>query len=144
LNTNEAKPLNSVSGDPKHRRPMGEPSAPTLGVRGENSNGGRVATSYASARAAREVVELQIRRFELKRLEGAYVDVEEVRTACFNVATRIRVGMEGIPDRVSPLLVGMTDQFEIRRILSTEIKQVLTELSRPLDFSKGKAEVEPA
>jgi hypothetical protein len=34
----------------------------------------------------------------------------------------------------------MTDQFESRRILSTEIKQVLTELSRPIDFSKGTPE----
>jgi hypothetical protein len=129
-NTNQAKPLNSISGDPKHRRaPDGLPQ-PTLGTRSESGNGsGRVAGSYASARAAREVVELQIRRIELKRLEGTLVDAESVRQSAFNQARAARNLLVAIPDRIAAIVAGLDNAAACHKVIDDEVRRVCDELS---------------
>jgi hypothetical protein len=126
-NTDEAKPLNSISGNSKHRR---DEDVPTLGARSEGGNGsGRVAGSYASARAAREVVELRIRQIELRRLERTLVDAESVRKEAFNSARAARDALLAIPDRVSAIVAGLDDQHEVHRVLMEEIRNVCEDIA---------------
>ncbi|GHT95553.1 hypothetical protein FACS1894122_13150 [Alphaproteobacteria bacterium] len=61
---------------------------------------------------------------------GELVSAEAVKNAMFAKGRIIRDGMMNIPDRVSSLLATINDASKIHEILSNEIREVLTELSR--------------
>jgi hypothetical protein len=61
---------------------------------------------------------------------GQLISAEKVRRAMFAKGRIIRDGMMNIPDRVSSLLATISDAAKIHEILSNEIREVLTELSR--------------
>jgi hypothetical protein len=58
------------------------------------------------------------------------ISAEKVRNAMFAKGRIIRDGMMNIPDRISSLLANENDAAKIHEILSKEIREVLTELSR--------------
>lgn len=76
----------------------------------------------AQARADREELELATRR-------GALVDAEEVRRAIFAAARASRDIILGVPHRVAPLILGITDQHEAIRILTDEMRRACAELT---------------
>ncbi|GHU14646.1 hypothetical protein FACS189449_11610 [Alphaproteobacteria bacterium] len=61
---------------------------------------------------------------------GELVSAEAVKNAMFAKGRIIRDGMMNIPDRVSSLIATISDASQIHEILSKEIREVLTELSR--------------
>jgi hypothetical protein len=61
---------------------------------------------------------------------GELISAEKVRQAMFAKGRIIRDGMMNIPDRISSLLANENDAAKIHEILSKEIREVLTELSR--------------
>jgi hypothetical protein len=61
---------------------------------------------------------------------GQLVSAEAVRNAMFAKGRIIRDGIMNIPDRVSALIATINDAAQIHEILSKEIREVLTELSR--------------
>jgi hypothetical protein len=61
---------------------------------------------------------------------GELISAEKVRNAMFAKGRIIRDGMMNIPDRISSLLANENDTAKIHEILSKEIQEVLTELSR--------------
>jgi hypothetical protein len=61
---------------------------------------------------------------------GELISAEKVRQAMFAKGRIIRDGMMNIPDRISSLLANENDASKIHEILSKEIREVLTELSR--------------
>lgn len=123
-NTDETKPRNSVSGDPKHRRTPGEPSAPA-GGKGASAPG---AASYTAARAMREVYNARLARIEFEKAEGRLVNADEVKATAFEVARRVRDSVLSVPDRISSILAGYTDEADVRRELVAELRKALEEL----------------
>jgi hypothetical protein len=67
---------------------------------------------------------------KVKSEMGELVSAEKVRNAMFAKGRIIRDGMMNIPDRISSLLANENDAAKIHEILSKEIREVLTELSR--------------
>ena len=135
--TNLSKPRNSITGVPKKRRLPDAPSDP-LGV----SNGGgaaldsagdggapRLVSSYAASRAAREAYLARMAKLDFEERSGKLVDADQVRAQTFSLGRRLRDTFLGLPDRVSPLLVGKSDEQEIHRLLTEEVMTCLAELS---------------
>jgi len=128
--TNQAKPLNSVSGDPKHRRAPDEPSRPTLGSdRGMSHGSHQIAGGYAAARAIRESYAARLAQLDYEQRRGQLVDVNEVRAEAFRCARTARDQLTAIPHRIAPIIAGISDPGECRRMLSEEIEKVCRQLS---------------
>lgn len=135
--TNLSKPRNSVIGVPKKRRAAGAPSDP-LGSQGfdepvtppaSEAGTARLVSSYAASRAAREAYLARLAKLDFEERSGKVVDADEVRAQIFGLGRRVRDALMGLPDRLAPVLAGMTDQAEIHRLLAEEITIILAELS---------------
>lgn len=132
-NTDRSTPLNSVVGDPKHRREAGAAPEPMALDGRDGGNGGVPAggggTGYARARAAREAVLAQTAKLALDERMGLLVRREDVRIAAFNAARKARDHLIGIPERLAAVLAAIDDVDEIARVLETEIERICGELS---------------
>lgn len=123
-NTDESKPLNSVSRDPQHRTNPDNPKVPI----GDQ----QIGASYAKARAAREGYQARLVKLEYEEKSGKLVNADEVKVANFNAARIARDTLMNIPDRLAPVLAGKNDSNEIHKLLSEEIKRTLEELCNSL------------
>lgn len=130
-NTDESKPSNSVSGNPRHRRPDDSPPVPGAGAASNMEGGGAAGggTAYTKARAVRETYAAKLARLEYEQKSGELVRRDEVKTSAFNAARKARDMLMTIPDRVAATLAATDDQGECHRILSEEIRRVCEELS---------------
>lgn len=81
--------------------------------------------SYAESRAKRESYNAELARLELEEKQGTLVDAEVVKKQAFAVARQVRDGMLNIPDRVAAEMAALTDQFEVHRRLTEEIRKAL-------------------
>lgn len=132
-NTDVTKPRNSVSGNPKLRRRPGGPPLPARS-RAESDPGldpglGVTDRGYTAARAMREAFAAKTAKLEYERLAGKLVDVDTVRREAFEVGRRVRDAILSLPDRLSPILAGLTDVNDIHRVLTTELRAALEALS---------------
>jgi hypothetical protein len=134
LSTNLSKPRNSVTGIPKLQRPSGAP--PALGAPGledapaaPEGGAARLTSSYAASRAAREAYLARLAKLEFEQRSGKLVDADEVRAQLFGLSRRTRDTLMGLPDRLAPLLVGLTDQAIVHQLLTQELQASLAELS---------------
>lgn len=92
-----------------------------------HEDGDTAAASYAKSRAKREAYAAELARLEVQEKLGTLVDADEVKRAAFSTARQIRDGLLNMPDRLAAELAAMTDQFEIHRVLTEEIRRVLTD-----------------
>ena len=129
-NTDKSKPRNRITGRPKHTRNPGEPSEPMdFGDTREPHGGNGTASSYAKARAARELYQAQLVKLELDRQMGTLVRADEVRVAAFNCARKTRDQLIALPNRVAAVLAATQETAEVRRILDEGIERICLELS---------------
>lgn len=139
-NTDQSAPRNRITGDPKRRKatasapyePKSAPAAaapvvPAADAGGGDGSGG---PSYAKSRAVREHYQARLAKLEFDEKAGKLVPVDSVRVAIFNTARASRDMLMAIPDRVTPLVVGLTDAHEIHRILTDEVRRVCVEVSK--------------
>lgn len=83
------------------------------------------AADYNTSRAKREAYNAELARLEVEEKQGQLVAADDVKKTAFAVARQVRDGLLNIPDRVSAELAAMTDQFEIHRRLTIEIRKAL-------------------
>lgn len=132
-NTDPSKPRNSIVGEPKRTRPIGEPSKPTdldgaCRVHGGNGEA-RARNVYVVARATRERCLAQMARLELEERMQQLVRRDEVQLAAVTAARSAREKLLALPQRVSGSIAAADDPTEVRRILEEEIEQVCLEIS---------------
>lgn len=139
-NTDQSKPRNSVTGDPKHRRAADAPSTP-MDLDGSRKSGGGnvtpldggngtgVPTTYSKARAAREVYEAQLSKLKLDEQTGTLVRADEVRVGAFTAARKARDQLIAIPERLASTLAATDDATEIQHMLEDEIERICQEMS---------------
>jgi hypothetical protein len=128
-NTDQSKPRNRITGNPKQAKTPGEPSEPMgLGSADEITGGPSTATGYAKARAARELYQAQLAKLELDRRRGALVSADEVRLSAFNMARKARDQLIALPERLSTILAATEDAIEVQRILEEEIERICQEI----------------
>jgi len=88
----------------------------------------RLASSFGASHAAREGYLARKAKLEYEKMSGKLVDADEVRASMFAIGRRLRDGFMGIPDRITPRLVGQADPALIHRLLTEEITAALSEL----------------
>jgi hypothetical protein len=137
--TDPSKPRNSITGEPKRTRSREAPSEPAFGSTASGAEraervGGRGGASYAESRAIRETYEAGIRRLEFGRLNGNLVEVAAVHAAVYALVSRARDQLQAIPARLAPILAGVSDPFELERLMDAEIRRVCEELSKPVEL----------
>lgn len=87
------------------------------------------AESYAESRALLTKYKAELARLEIEETQGKLLDRSSVESTAFATARRVRDSILNIPDRISSVLAAETDQLEIRKILSDELRKSLEELS---------------
>lgn len=125
-NTDQSKPRNAITGDPKHRRAAGEPMKPMA----NDGVGDGKGPTYQQSRAIREAYMARLAKLEFDEKSGRTVSADAVRIAIFNTARKARDMLMAVPDRVAPLVVGQTDQHEIHRILMDEVRRIAAEVAK--------------
>lgn len=80
-------------------------------------------------REASETIKLRMARLDLEEREGKLVDAEVTKDEVFKYFRGARDSLLGIPNRVSAIFAGTTDQFVIHRKLTEEIEKALRELA---------------
>lgn len=127
-NTDQSKPRNRITGDPKHRRGKDEPMQAMANDAGaENSGRG---PSYAQSRAIREAYAARLEKIAYEKETGKLVNADAARVAIFNTARKARDMLMAVPDRVAPLVVGQMDAHEIHRILTDEVRRIAAEIAK--------------
>ena len=112
-NTDLRNGRNAITGHPKG----------TLNGAGEETD------SLTKSRTVFEAFRAALARLEYQRRSGALISADEVKRTAFNEFRRCREHLMAIPDRIAPVLVGMTDAEEIHKMLTEEITNALSELS---------------
>ena len=136
-NTDPSKPLNSVSGNPKHRKPPGSPKIPGGDVEAAGGALPGGIPPYLQSRSIREAYLARLSKLEYEEKTGKLVNIDAVRVVGFNAARQARDKLMNMPDRLSPLLAGMDDSHEIHRLLSAEIRLLCEELSNDAQSSRN-------
>ena len=83
------------------------------------------AADYNASRAKKESYLAELARLDYEEKNATLVAADDVKKTAFSVARQVRDGMLNIPDRVAAELAAMTDQFEIHRRLTVEIRKAL-------------------
>jgi len=129
-NTDPNTPRNRFTGNPKHRKPRGQPSLPMdLRARDGGSEANADTAGYLKARAAREIYHAQLAKLQLDRERAELVRADEVRIGTFNMARRARKQLLALPERVAATIAATEDAAEIHKILDEEIERICWQLS---------------
>lgn len=137
-NTDPSKPLNSVTGKPRHRKPPDSPKIPGGDV--EGASGGALpggVPPYLQSRSIREAYLARLSKLEFEEKSGKLVNIDAVRVVGFNAVRQARDKLMNMPDRLSPLLAGMSDSHEIHKLLTAEIRLICEELSKDAQSSRN-------
>jgi hypothetical protein len=94
---------------------------------GKNGNGHTVL--YGASRATREMYLSRIAEIDYKKQTGELVAADTVRALAFKASRAARESLISIPERLAPVLAGESNQFEVHRLLSEEIRRVCDELA---------------
>jgi hypothetical protein len=87
------------------------------------------AAQYGAARAVREGFAARRAKIDYEKEIGQLVNVDAVRVAAFKVARTARDSLLTMPDRLAPVLAGESNQFEVHRIMSEEIRRVCDDIA---------------
>lgn len=145
--TDPSKPLNSVCGNPKHRRPPGGPPTPVRGRRPRKPGSPAAAggepgpppdmvphqeNRYIAARGTREEIAARRAQIQLDELEGRKIDKEAARQAIMHLQRRLRDRVLKFPHRATPEIAALTggDPHEIMRILDREAREIARDAAR--------------
>lgn len=84
---------------------------------------------YGQARAIREGYAARRAKIDYEKEIGQLVDVDSVRALAFKVARTARDSLLSMPDRLAPIIAGESNQFEVHRIMSEEIRRVCNDIA---------------
>jgi len=132
-NTDQSKPRNRITGQPKHRRVPGGPPQPMRLLPAADADGDDgSAAGYARARAARELYQAQLAKLELERQRAVLVRTDEVKLGAFAMARKARERLTAIPERVAATVAATADPATVQRILEEEIERACCEIAATL------------
>lgn len=86
--------------------------------------------SLYEAQRRRTLAQAEREEFRAKELAGSLVRRDAVTKALFRMGREVRDGLENLPPRLSGILAAESDQEKIFALLSKEIQQVLSALSK--------------
>lgn len=121
-----------LKGEPKQ---VASPQADQSDEDDEDPN----APSLTKFRTVREGYTAKMAQLAYEEKIGKLVPVDEVRKAATEIGTNIRNALENFADKLAPIMAAETNIDKCHRIITDEIRAVLTNLSRgDYDFLKRK------
>jgi hypothetical protein len=90
---------------------------------------GKEDSAILVARTRTETARAELFEIEIAEKRGTLVVAEGVKKAAFEKARIVRSALEGLPDRLAPVLAAETDPARCHQLMMTEIKRVLRELA---------------
>ena len=93
---------------------------------------GTKSETYVDAKAEKEKYAAQNAKLEFEIKSGKLVEVEEVIQTWTHVAKAVQRAILGVPDRISPMLVGENSAHVIHKRLSEELRHALKNLAYEL------------
>ncbi len=90
---------------------------------------GDTGVNYSQQRAIHEGYRARLAKVDFEQKTGKLIDVDSVRVKWFNAARNARDMLLSVPERLAPLLAGESNQFEVHRMLSEEIRRVCDAIS---------------
>jgi hypothetical protein len=84
--------------------------------------------SLAEAKRARAVYQAERERVELMQMKGELIPAAEVKSEAFAMARVLRDRLMSIPDRIAPMVSGMTPR-DAHQLISEEIRNTLRMLA---------------
>ena len=94
--------------------------------------------SYVGARDRREHYQAELARLTYEREAGMLMVSSDVIKLVSEVGVDIRLTLEAMPHRLSPILADMTDELKISQVLDQEVFKVLTEMSQKFERLASK------
>ena len=82
-----------------------------------------------AVKAAHESVKMRKTQLQVNRMEGALVDVQDVRRLWGDIANTIMQNLLRLPSTLAPMVRGMENIDVITNVLDTEIRKTLEEIS---------------
>ena len=129
-NTDQSKPRNRVTGEPRRTRAALDPARPmALGGPEDAAGEPTMAAGYARARAARELYQAQLAKLELDRQRGILVRADEVKLGAFTMARKARDLLIALPERLAVVLAAEGDAAEVQRLLEDEVEHICHEIA---------------
>lgn len=120
----------NVSRDPRCAiQRQGEPmdiAGVSAGTAAEDADEIRHRTKVAQMQ--REEERAKIERLSRLEEEGRLVDIDEVRADAREAAERLKAALLAIPDRVSPMVMGLENVRSVHQIITEEITAALQDL----------------
>jgi len=98
----------------------------------ESTDGPNNAHQYTQARAANEVIKVQLAQLELAELKGSLVKVDDVKRERFLFARAIRDQLLNIPERNAAILAAESDPRTVSDLLMAEIRGALRAVEEEL------------
>lgn len=86
---------------------------------------------FQAARTRREIAEANLAEMREANLAGQLIRVEAIKAALARRISATRDALLQLPHRLAPVLAAETEMERIRHLLDAELRQALTELSRP-------------
>lgn len=90
---------------------------------------GKEDSAILVARTRTETARAELFEIEIAEKRGTLVQAEGVKKAAFEKARIVRSALEGLPDRLAPVLAAESDPARCHQLLMAEIKRVLRELA---------------
>lgn len=88
-----------------------------------------VDATYDQARTKKMLFTAELERLEYEKTKELLISKDKIEKEAFECARRVREALSNIPDRFSSELASIQSEFEIHKLLSQEINQILMELS---------------
>jgi len=131
-NTDPSSPRSVVTGNP-------------YGPNGGAPNGLSSASQTLHAHKVRQAeIDIAMSELALERERGHLVPAADVEKEAFETARRVRDALASMPDRLAPVLAGILDPLEVRRVLADEVRKACAELAGSPEPSGAVAAIEPA
>jgi hypothetical protein len=118
---------NLFTGQPEVKRKRRQPNS-RLGPYTLRGGAGKPKT-YAEANALEKSYKAELARLEYERKLGALVAKDEVDRQAQEVGKMIRAHLEAIPNKLAPVVAGLSSPVEVAEVLKAEINQLLKDLS---------------
>jgi hypothetical protein len=86
-------------------------------------------TTYAEARTIRTVFQAKLARLDFETKQGKLIEAAGVRQRIDQHIDAIRAGLDGLADRLTPVLAGESDAKRVHAIMVREIRAELVRIA---------------
>ena len=90
----------------------------------------KAANTYSESRAALQAYKARMAKLEYEAMQGKLINVDEVKRDAFKIARILRDAILNVPIKLSHEIAAETNPKAIEKLLTTELRQVLSEISR--------------